>query len=89
MCKQKSQRLSQFNCFEFNKYPKLVRQWWCTPLIPGLGRQLQIDLCEFKASLVYLVSSKTLDRATQSLSRKQNKTKENPRKTAIACVQRV
>ena len=27
--------------------------WWCTPLIPALGRQRQVDLCEFKASLVY------------------------------------
>jgi hypothetical protein len=28
-------------------------------LIPALGRQRQIDLCEFKNSLVYRVSSKT------------------------------
>ena len=28
-------------------------QWWRTPLIPTLGRQRQVDLCEFKASLVY------------------------------------
>ena len=27
------------------------RQWWHTPLIPALGRQ--VDLCEFKMSLVY------------------------------------
>ena len=26
---------------------------WCTPLIPALGRQRQVDLCEFEASLVY------------------------------------
>ena len=35
------------------------RQWWCTPLIPALGRQRKEDLCEFEASLVYRLSSKT------------------------------
>ena len=29
-------------------------------LIPALGRQKQVDLCEFEASLVYRTSSKTL-----------------------------
>ena len=38
---------------------KCVRLWWLTPLIPTLGRQRQIDLCEFAASLVYRVSSRT------------------------------
>ena len=33
--------------------------WWRTPLIPALGRQRQEDLCEFEASLVYRVSSRT------------------------------
>ena len=28
-------------------------QWWRTPLTPALGRQRQVDLCEFKDSLVY------------------------------------
>jgi hypothetical protein len=28
-------------------------------LIPALGRQRQVDLCEFKASLVYIVSFRT------------------------------
>jgi hypothetical protein len=22
---------------------KIARQWWCTPLIPALGRQRQVD----------------------------------------------
>jgi hypothetical protein len=27
-----------------NKIKKsLARQWWCTPLIPALGRQRQVD----------------------------------------------
>jgi hypothetical protein len=27
---------------------------WCIPLIPALGRQKQADICEFKATLVYM-----------------------------------
>jgi hypothetical protein len=41
----------------------VARQWWCTPLIPalgGIGRQIS----EFKASLVFRMSSRTT-RATQ------------------------
>ena len=37
---------------------KVVRHswmWWRTPLIPALGRQRQVDLYEFEASLVYRV----------------------------------
>jgi hypothetical protein len=41
------------------KLPSACWAWWLTPLIPALGRQR-----EFKASLVYRVSSRT-DRATQ------------------------
>jgi hypothetical protein len=33
--------------------------WWYMPLISTLGWQRQEDHCEFKASLVYIVSSKT------------------------------
>ena len=41
------------------------------PLSPGLRRQKQIEFCEFKASLVYRMSSKT-GKATQrnSVSKK-------------------
>jgi hypothetical protein len=48
---------------------KTSGQWWCTPLIPALGRQRQ---AEFEASLVYRVRSRTA-RATQrsTVSRKQ------------------
>jgi hypothetical protein len=34
--------------------------WWHSPFIPVLGKQRQADLCEFKASLVYRVSSRTV-----------------------------
>ena len=32
--------------------------WWGVPLIPAFGRQRQVDLCEFKAILDYIMSSK-------------------------------
>jgi hypothetical protein len=31
----------------------LYQLWWCIPLILALGRQRQVNLCEFEASLVY------------------------------------
>ena len=40
-------------------------RWWRTPLMPALGRQRQADLCEFQASLVYRVSSRTGSKATE------------------------
>jgi len=33
--------------------------WWYMTLIPALRRQRQVELCEFEASLVYRVSSRT------------------------------
>ena len=44
------------------------------PLIPALGRQRQLDLCEFKTSLVYRVSFRTA-KATQRnpVSKKTNR----------------
>jgi hypothetical protein len=32
----------------------LDQVWWLTPLILALGKQRQVDLCEFKANLVYI-----------------------------------
>jgi hypothetical protein len=29
------------------------QSWWHAPLNPALGRQSQVDLCEFEANLVY------------------------------------
>ena len=34
--------------------------WWCMPLILALERQRQVDLSEFKASLVYIMSFRKL-----------------------------
>ena len=38
--------------------------WCCTPLIAALWNQMKVDVCEFKASLVYIKSSRRA-RATQ------------------------
>jgi hypothetical protein len=48
-----------------------VLNWaeWHTPLFPAPGRQRQVDLCEFKASLVYI---EILHSETQSLKTKTN-----------------
>jgi hypothetical protein len=47
------------------------------PLIPALGRQRQA-ISEFKASLVYRVSSKTArDIQRNPVSKNENKTKQN------------
>ena len=35
------------------------------PLIPALEKQRQVDLCEFKASLVYRMSSQTARAVTK------------------------
>lgn len=43
---------------------------WCMSLIPGHGRQRQVDLCKFQDSLVYIVSHR-LTKVTLL----QNKTK--------------
>jgi hypothetical protein len=50
------------------------------PLIPALRRQRQVNLCEFKVSLVYRVSSRTA-RATQRDSALKNKTNEPTNKS--------
>ena len=53
--------------------------WWRMPLFPGLGRQRQADLCEFEASLVYRMSSRTA-RTTQRNQLKKQKDEQADRK---------
>jgi hypothetical protein len=42
-----------FKQFEVLLQDTLVGCQWCTPLIPVLSRQRQVDLYEFQASLIY------------------------------------
>lgn len=38
---------------------KLAQAWWYMPFIPILrSREYQVDTCEFKTKLVYIVSSR-------------------------------
>jgi hypothetical protein len=53
-----------------------VSLWWRTPLIPATWRQRQVDLCEFEAILVYIVSSRTA-RATQINPVSKSQTEQN------------
>ena len=48
------------------------------PLFSALRRQRQVDFCEFEASLVYRVSSRTSRAMQRTLSQK---TKTNKKKT--------
>jgi len=58
------------------KKSELTGQWWHTPLIPALRRLREKHPCEFKASLVYRVSSRTARAMQRNLSRKKkNETK--------------
>jgi hypothetical protein len=54
----------------------MLGQWWFMSLIPALGRQRQVDLCGFKASLVYRASSRTA-RATERNPVSTYQTKSN------------
>ena len=59
---------------------KIISWVWCrTPVIPALGRQKQMDLCEFEASLVYIVSSRTA-KATYIVRPPSPKPKTKPTK---------
>ena len=53
--------------------------WWHVPLISALGRQRQVDLCEFKAIMVYRVISRPA-KATQRNPVLKNKKQNNKKK---------
>ena len=55
------------------------------PLIPALGKQRQAELCEFKTSLVYKVSSRSAKAVTQRnpVSKNEKKNKEKKRNDCI------
>jgi hypothetical protein len=67
------------------KKKHLSQAWWLMLLIPVLRRKRQVDLCGFKASLVYKVSPRqpglvTLRSSVSKNKTKQNKTKQNKTK---------
>jgi hypothetical protein len=70
-----------------NKQSKTSQAVWRTPLIPAFERQRQTELCEFKTSLVYKVSSGIV-RATQGnqVSTKQNKTTQDCHTDFSQCI---
>jgi hypothetical protein len=73
--------LISYYCTEVIRKSALAGQWWRTPLFPALGRGRRTS--EFKASLVYRVSSRTA-RATQRnpvLKKQTNKKPNNIKKT--------
>lgn len=43
--------------------------WQYTPLIPALRRQRQMNLCEFKASQVYIIRPSQIQRERQRQGR--------------------
>jgi hypothetical protein len=61
------------------KHRPKARRLWYTPLISAFGRQRQVDLCEFEASLVYKGSSRTV-RATQRNPVSKGKQKQKQKK---------
>ena len=63
--------------------PAKVETGWCAPLIPTLGRQRQADLCEFKFSLVYITSSRTV----QSELHREKMSKRKEKETLHAALQ--
>lgn len=46
--------------------------WWSKPLLPALGRQRQMDLCEFEASLVYIEPVKATQRDPVEKERREH-----------------
>jgi hypothetical protein len=51
------------------------------PLIPALRRQRQMDLCEFKASLVYKISKTTGATQRNTVLENQNQTRAKTKQT--------
>lgn len=49
----------------------MMGAWWCWSLIGTLRKQRQGNLCEFKASLVYIINSKRARTASEILFQKQ------------------
>lgn len=57
--------------------------WWYTLLIPARGRQRQVDLFEFEASVIYRASSGQPGLHRDPVSKTQTKPNENIWVTSI------
>ena len=53
------------NTHEADVFKNAVKWWWYIALIPILGRQRQAGRSEYKVSLVYKMSSRTVKAITQ------------------------
>ena len=64
MCPRLRSVISLPKCVRSNNVAQVSQAWYSTPLIPSLRRYSQLDLCKFKASLIYKVSSRTATKRT-------------------------
>ena len=79
----------QSKSFRAIEHLPFYKAWWLLiPFVPALERQRQVNLCEFEASLVYRVSSRTARDTQRNPVPKTNqqptnqpKTKQNKTKT--------
>lgn len=60
--------------------------WWHMSLIPALGRQRQVELCETEANMIHRASSSQLSEAPTEKQNRKEKRKENPQQTYRSCV---
>jgi len=63
-----------------------AQQWWCLPLIPHSGGRGRMDLCEFKASLVYRVTSRTATDPQISTVRSSVSNQKKKKKKKSCCL---
>jgi hypothetical protein len=61
--------------------------WWYVPLAPARGRHRQVNVCEFKAKLVYRVSSR-IARVAQRDPVLKSQAKENTLKKSVTITPR-
>ena len=78
--------ITQFYILTHHNQSVLGWVWWHMPLISALGRQKQMDLCVFEASLVYVVSSRPgklivrpLKNTTTTTTKQKKKKNQNPK----------
>ena len=73
----KTEKISSYVICEA-RMEKEAWQWWCTPLIPALGRQRQVDLC-VRGQPGLQSESRIAKAAQQNSVSKTNKMKQTKR----------